>query len=243
MINLEKKAFQDALEHVDKAQLAAERAFDTYPSWAAFRLLFSNALKLKNLVQTLPLLQEFEKRAEVLGKYDNLVISMASRLFEVESERYLKEQYNYTSTFSPYSPPYLKGKQIDVYAEKGIRDRIITACECKFRFKGKPLSIEEVNNFAEKMAILRGYLRTQSERQGVRCKIFGWIISNAMDAESEVWRVAKENKIDLKHAILTKNWEKDAYWKIIDIIPLAKKIENDSKKIIANSKVKNDTLR
>lgn len=228
MVDLEKSAFQDALKHVNAAQLAAENALSTYPSWSAFRILLSNAMKLRSLVQTLPLLEEVKERATILGKYDELLVSMYSRLFEVESERYLKEKHNCTSTFSPYKPPYLEGKQIDIYAEKGMRDKTITACECKLRFNNGPLTAEEVNDFAKKMANFRQHQLGTAEKEGVTCKIHAWIITNANEAKGEAWKISKDNKIDLKHAILPKNWTRDAYWKINEIVDFEKAKKSSS---------------
>lgn len=220
MIALEKMELKRAIKHIDLAQQAAEEAFDLNPNWVYFRDGFKNVLNLHSEVKTLSMLKPLsEDFGRIEERYKDWIVSMASRLFEAETERYLKNNFDYSYTFSPYEPPYL-GKEVDVYACKGQAKKTITVCECKLRFGNSPLNVTEVNDFSNKVEIIRRYEIDRTVKEGIAVKLHAWIVTNAKTADENARDLAKKRNIKLKHAELPKHWRKNAYWKIKKISDL-----------------------
>jgi len=225
VIAIKRLDFEIASKHVDLAQQAAEKAFDLDPKWGYYRDIFKTVTSLHGQVQTLLTLSKMKDYAEgleaVLDHFKNWMVSMSSRLFEEATERYLREHYQYTTTSSPYKPPYLK-TQIDVYASKGHQKKTVTVCECKLRVNDSPLNVDEVDCFARKVETLRKYETDRATQEGVACKVHAWLVTNATTAEKEAHDLARKKNIKLKHAMLPQKWMKDAYWNIIEIVDLPK---------------------
>jgi hypothetical protein len=72
-----------------------------------------------------------------------------SRIFEIAVANYLHRKYDYYVD-TRLKPSYLKGKEIDVFAELGTHPRKISVCECRLRFNDSPIKKGEIKEFCKK---------------------------------------------------------------------------------------------
>jgi len=114
--------------------------------------------------------------AEAMKAFGNL----QARHFEMCVQEFLQSKYGYTNIITRYKPPYLKGKEIDVYARKGrIGERkIITVCECKLRFEKREIQLKEIADFLKVASKVRQYESELITREGGSVKIEVWLITN-----------------------------------------------------------------
>jgi len=146
----------------------------------------------------------------VSSSYENF----QSRLFEIATAKYLQDQFNY-DTQTGFKPKYLKGKEIDVFAEKGIKQKKITVCECKLRFNDRPITLDEIEYFHKKIKLIE---KNETLRSHVQFQF--WFVTNTEKQEKDVPKFAKKHGIKLKKAHISKNWKKRSDWavgKITDI--------------------------
>jgi hypothetical protein len=124
---------------------------------------------------------------------------------------YLHQKHGY-STRVRYLPAYLKGKEIDVFAEKNVDPKYITICECKLRLSGSPISMDEIEYFEEKISVIRA-----EERRRGNVKFHFWFVTNIEDVEKDALEHAYDVGIKLKRAILPYNWEQRSEWSVIEL--------------------------
>ncbi|MGI0011645.1 MAG: hypothetical protein ACREAE_09625, partial [Nitrosopumilaceae archaeon] len=108
-------------------------------------------------------------------------------MFEHSVADYLREEYGYNVTIR-YKPPYLHGKEIDIYAEKSGRYKTITACECKLRLNNNPITFEEIEKFNHKVEKIRDV----GSIVGVRTFYFCFV-TNAENIDPMIIKFTKEH--------------------------------------------------
>lgn len=134
-----------------------------------------------------------------------------SRVFEDSVTGYLISKFGYDAT-ARLKPSYLDGKEIDVFAEKGISPKQITVCECKLRFNDGPITLDEVKYFHSKALKIK---ENESRRGGITFSF--WLVTNTGKFGKDVENFAKENGIELQVARLTSDWRKRADFKVEEI--------------------------
>jgi hypothetical protein len=145
---------------------------------------------------------------EEVYTYEN----MLSRVFEDAVKDFLIDRFRYQA-ISRYTPPYLR-KELDVYAEKGIREKEITICECKFRIPNskQPVTIEELNKFKEKKRKIE-----KIEKAHANGRLNFWLVTNVDNFEKGLKKRAEKAHIEIRQAILPKGWKIESDWKVLDI--------------------------
>ena len=147
--------------------------------------------------------------ADDVFPFENLL----SHLFEIKVGEFLRQKYNYNNVLTRYNPIYLGGKEIDIFAEKGYRERSLTICECKLRLYDSPISLPEVEDFGEKVPVIRE--KEASIRQ-TRFKF--WFVTNADSLGVGVKAYAKRKKIELMKARLPTNWRNMSDWSVSSLV-------------------------
>ncbi len=137
-----------------------------------------------------------------------------SRRFEEQVASYLVRKFNYGYAVS-MKPYYLDGKEIDVLAEKGVMPKTITVCECKLRLNDSPITMQEVNDFAEKIVKIK-----QNETKRGEVTFYSWFVTNTDKLEEGVREFTKKEGIELKRAKLSNNWKHRSDWSVLEIKPL-----------------------
>jgi hypothetical protein len=136
-----------------------------------------------------------------------------STRFEDQVAQYLSEKYHYEA-ITRYKPPYLGENELDVYATKGVREKNITICECKFRTinQESPVTIAEVNELGEKVRVIK-----DNEGRIARVRFRFWLVTNSRKLDEGVPVRAKEEGIDIMQAELSSNWQHRSDWKVTKI--------------------------
>lgn len=168
-------------------------------------------------VQDLWLLKSSLRRItinEVLETYR----SLQSRHLEICVQEFLRSKYGYADIVTRYKPPYLAGKEIDVYAKKGRtgESKTVTFCECKLRFNDGEISLEELLGFIKVASMVKQYESEQIKKEGGNAKIIAWLITNAAISPAALEILHKES-IHVMIAKLPLGWHKRGDWKIIEI--------------------------
>jgi hypothetical protein len=133
-----------------------------------------------------------------------------SRTFEDSTADYLREKYGY-GTKTRFKPIYLANREIDVFAEKGLgRDK--TICECKLRINNSPITMDELERFAEKIPIIR-----ENESKRVAPNFHFWLVTNSHTMQEGVVEYAEKMGIEIMEAKLPANWKKRSDWSIVAI--------------------------
>lgn len=88
--------------------------------------------------------------------------------FETCVQELLWSKYSYTKVITRYKPPYLEGREIDVYARKGLVDKRknVTICECKLKFGNAEFRLEEIKQFLEVVPKVRLYESALAAKEG-----------------------------------------------------------------------------
>ena len=134
-----------------------------------------------------------------------------SRTFEDRVADYLRDEYQYTAT-TRFKPSYLEGKEIDVFAEKGIKQKKYTICECKLRQNDSPITMDELRYFQQKIEKVKN-----NESKRGEAKFYFWFVTNIDDLENGLREYSKQVGIELKKARLSGNWEKRSDWSVVNI--------------------------
>lgn len=144
--------------------------------------------------------------------------NLQARYFEMCVQEFLRSKYGYTDVVTRYRPPYLKGKEIDVYARKGRTGerKIITVCECKLTFEKSEIGLEEIGDFPEVASIVRQYELGLTIKEGGSARIEAWLVTNAT-VPSHIVEILRQNDIEVMIAQLPSNWRKRGDWKIIEM--------------------------
>jgi hypothetical protein len=168
-------------------------------------------------IQDLWLLKSGLKRVtvtEAMRAFENL----HARYFEICVQEFLRTKYGYSNVITRYKPPYLKGKEIDVYARKGMvgERKIVTICECKLRFEKREIQLEEIADFLKVTLKVRQHELKLIAEEGGSTKIEAWLITNSTVSPS-VLETLHKNGIRVMIAKLPADWRKKGDWKIIEM--------------------------
>lgn len=168
-------------------------------------------------IQDLWLLKSGLKRVtitEAMEASENL----HARYFEICVQELLRAKYGYSNVITRYKPPYLKGKEIDVYARKGMigERKTVTICECKLRFEKREIQLEEIADFLEVTLKVRQHELELIAEEGGSTKIEAWLITNSIVSPSAL-KTLRKNGIRTMIAKLPTDWLKRGDWKIIEI--------------------------
>ena len=134
-----------------------------------------------------------------------------SRIFEDAVADYLQDKYQYALT-ARFKPCYLEGKEIDVFAEKGTKQKTYTICECKFRQNDSPITMDELRYFQQKIEKVKNIENKRGE-----AKFYFWFVTNIDDLENGLREYSKQVGIELMKAHLSGNWEKRSDWSVVNI--------------------------
>lgn len=162
------------------------------------------------------LLELAEKKPKAKKDVENFL----ARIFELQVESFLRKQYGYINTDTSFKPPYLKGREIDVIARKDILTKrsTLTVCECKLRFDDRPITEKEIEEFAEKLEIIKEYEILKAEKEGKNLKLYGWLITNTSKLSESAIKLAEKRKIEIKVVRLPKNWRQRSDWNILGLL-------------------------
>ncbi len=168
-------------------------------------------------IQDLSLLKSGLKRVaatEAMKTLENL----QARYFEICVQEFLRMKYGYPNVVTRYNPPYLKGKEIDVYARKDLigERKAVTICECKLRFEKREIQLEEIVDFLGVTSEVRKHESKLAAEEGGSAKIEAWLITNSVVSPS-VLETLRKNDIRVMIAILPSNWRKRGDWKITEM--------------------------
>jgi len=134
-----------------------------------------------------------------------------SRVFEDSIAHFLATQYNYQVQIR-LKPSYMNQQEIDVFGEKGVDPKTITVCECKLRIGSTPISLEEIRYFNKKIEKIR-----ENESKRGQISFHFWFATNTTVVEDGVKEFAKVNKIELKLARLSSDWQRRSDFKVEEI--------------------------
>jgi len=178
-------------------------------------IVFSEELTTKVASITIDDLWKLRKENEVLKDIENF----QSRFFEVEVEKFLRRKHGYVDTDTGFKPPYLRGKEIDVIARKDTLTAklTLTVCECKLRFKDRPITENEIQEFAEKFRIIRQHETEKACKEGRNLEMHGWFVTNTSKISEAIFNLAKDSSVTIKIASLPKNWKRRSNWAIFDL--------------------------
>jgi len=151
------------------------------------------------------------KKDSLLDRYPIIrreIENLYSYEFEGAVADFIREKYGYNLVVRNFSPPYLDGKELDIYAVKFGDPRRLTLVECKLRIydENNPITYEEVERAKEIMQKIEEYERDKANKEGDRLKTYKWIFTNSRTIESRARELLKESKIEVKRAILSSNW-------------------------------------
>lgn len=140
-----------------------------------------------------------------------------SRIFEDAVANFLRENYGYEAT-TRFKPKYLDGLEIDVFAEKKIKAREITICECKLRLNDSAITMSELDDFWKKIQTIK----ENEDRRG-DTRFHFWLVTNAKALEDGVEDYAKKVGVDIMQAELSANWKKRSDWSVNKILIFGRK--------------------
>jgi hypothetical protein len=141
--------------------------------------------------------------------------NMLSRIFEEAVKNFLNDEHLYPHVTTRYKPRYLRGLELDIYAEKGGGKRkIITVCECKFRLPSRShlVTIDDLDSFKRKKQMIE-----ENEKAHGDAKLNFWLVTNGDKFDKGVKEQAKSAGIEIRKAKLSKGWEDRADWKITEM--------------------------
>jgi hypothetical protein len=185
---------------------------------AAIEFSEKSAIVISSItIEDLWLLKSGLKRVtitEAMKVFENL----HARYFEICVQELLRAKYGYSNVITRYKPPYLKGKEIDVYARKGMvgERKAIIICECKLRFEKREIQLEEIADFPEVALEVRQHELELTAEEGGSSKIEAWLVTNSI-VSPDALETLRKNDIRVIIAKLPSNWRKRGDWKIIEI--------------------------
>jgi hypothetical protein len=152
--------------------------------------------------------------AEAVKAFENL----QAQHFEMCVQEFLRSKHGYTDVITRYKPPYLKGKEIDVYARKGRTGerKTVTVCECKLRFYKREIRLKEIADFLKVASKVKQYESELIAREGGSIKLEAWLITNTT-VSPRALEILHQNDIKVMIAKLPSKWRKRGDWKIIEM--------------------------
>ena len=166
-------------------------------------------------IQDLWQLKSGLKRAsisEAIEVFENL----QARYFEICVQEFLRSKYGYVDAITRYKPPYLKGKEIDVYARKGrIGERkTVTICECKLRFERREIQTKDIAEFLEIASKVKQYESELITKEGGSAKIEAWLVTNTT-VSPHALEILQQKDVKVMIAELPAGWHQREDWKIV----------------------------
>jgi len=146
-----------------------------------------------------------------LGNGVYSIENLYSRIFEDATADYLNDLLNHNFIIDKRAKPsYLNGKEIDVIARQVSGIKQVIVCECKFRIvSDKPISLDEIEEFREKIELIR---KNETEESALT-KFRFWVVTNTTAEENAV-KLAKAHNVMIMKASITRNWQRNHQWKI-----------------------------
>lgn len=153
--------------------------------------------------------------SEAMMAFENL----QAHHFETCVQELLWSKYGYTGVITRYKPPYLEGREIDVYARKGLvgKRKNVTICECKLKFGNAEVRLEEIKHFLEVVPKVRLYESALSAKEGGSSKTEAWLITNSKRISQQAVNALRKNNVKILIAKLPSNWYKRGEWKITGV--------------------------
>ncbi len=200
---------QYELEHDMVDEVVIEAAIDFSEKFAELvsSITIQDLWLHKSVLKRVPI-------SEAIKTLENL----QSRHFEICVQEFLKSRHGFTDVVTRYKPPYLEGKEIDVYARKGRigEQKTVTFCECKLRFGNREIEFEEVSNFIKIASKAKQHELELTAKEGGSVKIETWLVTNG-NVSLGALKILRQNGIKVVTAKLPSNWFKRGDWRIIDI--------------------------
>jgi hypothetical protein len=139
--------------------------------------------------------------------------------FETCVQEVLWSKYGYTEVITRYKPPYLKGREIDVYARKGLvgKRKNVTICECKLKFGDTEVCLEEIKHFLEVVPKVRQYESELAAKEGGSTKTEVWLITNSKRISRQAVSALRNENVRILIAKLPSKWYKKGDWQITSI--------------------------
>jgi hypothetical protein len=144
--------------------------------------------------------------------------NLQSRYFEICVQEFLRTKHRYSEILTRHTMPYLKGKEIDVYAKREVlgTSKQITLCECKLKFSNNQVKPDEVSTFIEIVTKVREHEKRIAEQEGINIKIIAYLVTNS-SFFPETAKLLNSQGIECMIAKLPANWFKRCDWKIVNM--------------------------
>jgi len=228
VISLNDLQLAEALKHAESAVTAAEESLKEAPDWIYFQKTLVSTVELREHIKHAIDLKRVslsirKQETRFSEKIESFINNLLSDKFEREVEYYLRQEHQYSRTRTKYKPPYLK-REIDVYASRGDRKTVITVCECKLRLNKQPITVEEVEKFAEITKRIIEYEQQRAQSEGRQVIMHLWLVTNTSLVETHALRTAKRNKIEIMKANLSKELISNLNWRLSGLQPIRNKL-------------------
>lgn len=144
--------------------------------------------------------------------------NLQSRHFETSVQDFLRTKYHYSDIVTRYKPPYLDGKEIDVYAKKGQtgEPKTIMVCECKLKFSDDPVQVEEVTCFVELVTKIQKHETELANKEGGSAKLKPYLVTNS-SVSPATKDFLNSQGVQVMITQLPANWHERGDWKIAGV--------------------------
>jgi hypothetical protein len=143
-----------------------------------------------------------------------------SRIFEDAVAYFLQEKYGYFTKIRN-KPPYLGGKEIDVFGKNTNVDISYLICECKFRLRKNPITVEEISDFVDKTTIIKNQIDITNNET-----IKFWLVTNSEIIPVDCLTHAEKNNIKVMRAKLNSKWQRRSDWSVTEMKEVVKDIKS-----------------
>jgi hypothetical protein len=149
-------------------------------------------------------------------KLVSIVSNLQAHTFEDRVADFLRRKHGYTAVETRYKPPYLEGKEVDVYATRssGHGSTEMTICECKLVIGNREISKDEVDVFRSVATRVAEVESAKAHQRGETTSIRCWFVTNTHRVPQ-----IPTTEIRLMVAKLPQNWLVMDYWAISEIEP------------------------
>jgi len=181
--------------------------------------------RLAALVSSINLKDLWRLRSKIGGipeeKLASILTNLQARMFEDRVADFLRRTYGYADVETRYKPPYLHGREIDVYAVKSqLRGTTrVTICECKMALDDREIAIKEIKNFKNLSKKVKLIESSRARNAGSRLKFEAWFITNSKNLPNAA-RTLTNSKFRIMVAHLPLNWMRMDSWEIVSIEPV-----------------------
>lgn len=160
----------------------------------------------KNLTNSGNTLSTQYQTLNYIGKDIFDIHNLFSRIFEDSLAAHLRK-LNYANVVERYRTGYFES-DVDVYAVCTNPNKLKLFCECKFRVFDQELTKTDVLIFIKKTQII------QNAEPANRSSLKFWLVTNTKNIPDDIKKLCQSNNIELIYATVTRNWRKNALWKI-----------------------------